>query len=70
MKRCFGSAGIAASAHAIRHAFATRLMEHDTPIKTIADLLGHKSINTTFIYTKVDLKHLRIVAYEWPEVLS
>jgi integrase/recombinase XerD len=70
MKRCFRSAGIAASAHAIRHAFATRLMEHDTPIKTIADLLGHKSINTTFIYTKVDLKHLRLVAYEWPEVLS
>jgi integrase/recombinase XerD len=70
MKRCFCRAGIAASAHAIRHSFATRLMEHDTPIKTIADLLGHKSISTTFIYTKVDLKHLRLVAYEWPEVLS
>ena len=70
MKRFFHSAGISASAHAIRHAFATRLMEHETPIKTIADLLGHKSINTTFIYTKVDLKHLRLVACEWPEVLS
>jgi integrase/recombinase XerD len=70
MKTCFRNAGIAASAHAIRHAFATRLMEHETPIKTIADLLGHKSISTTFIYTKVDLKHLRLVAYEWPEVLS
>lgn len=70
IKMCFRNAGIAASAHAIRHAFATRLMEHDTPIKTIADLLGHKSISTTFIYTKVDLKHLRLLAYEWPEVLS
>jgi len=71
MKTCFRSAGIAAKgAHAIRHAFATRLMEHDTPIKTIADLLGHKSISTTFIYTKVDLKHLRLLAYEWPEVFS
>jgi len=70
MKLCFRNAGIAASAHAIRHAFATRLMERETPIKTIADLLGHKSISTTFIYTKVDLKHLRLVAYEWPEVLS
>ena len=70
MRRFFRRAGIAASAHAIRHAFATRLMEHETPIKTIADLLGHKSIGTTFIYTKVDLKHLRLVAYEWPEVLS
>ena len=71
MRTCFRHAGIASnSAHAIRHAFATRLMEHDTPIKTIADLLGHKSIRNTFIYTKVDLKHLRLLAYEWPEVLS
>jgi len=71
MRTCFHSAGIVAkSTHAIRHAFATRLMEHNTPIKTIADLLGHKSISTTFIYTKVDLKHLRLLAYEWPEVTS
>jgi len=54
--------------HAIRHAFATRLMEQDVPIKTIADLLGHKSIRTTSIYTKVDLEHLRSVACEWLEV--
>ncbi|OGX13360.1 MAG: hypothetical protein A2351_08800 [Omnitrophica bacterium RIFOXYB12_FULL_50_7] len=55
--------------HSIRHAFATRLMEQEVPIKTIADLLGHRSINTTFIYTKVDLPHLRLLACEWPEVL-
>lgn len=54
--------------HAIRHAFATRLMEQEVPIKTIADLLGHKCIQTTAIYTKVDLEHLRTVAGEWPEV--
>jgi integrase/recombinase XerD len=70
MKTYFRSAGIGASAHSIRHAFATRLMEHSTPIKTIADLLGHKYISTTFIYTKVDLIHLRLVAHEWPEGLS
>jgi integrase len=71
LKKCYRRAGIdhtANGAHAIRHAFATRLMEHGTPIKTIADLLGHKSISTAFIYTKVDLKHLRLLAYEWPEV--
>jgi len=55
-------------AHPIRHAFATRLMEQDVPIKTIADLLGHKCIQTTVIYTKVDLEHLRRVTCEWPEV--
>ena len=56
--------------HSIRHAFATRLMEQEVPIKTIADLLGHRRINSTYIYTKVDLHHLRILAREWPEVLS
>ena len=54
--------------HSIRHAFATRLMEQEVPIKTIADLLGHRRINSTFIYTKVDLHHLRLLAREWPEV--
>lgn len=55
--------------HSIRHAFATRLMEQGTPIKTIADLLGHRRLNNTFIYTKVDIKHLRTLAANWPEVM-
>jgi len=54
--------------HAIRHAFAARLMERGMPIKVIADMLGHRCIDTTFIYTKVDLKNLRSVASDWPEV--
>ncbi len=71
MKTCFRHTGIVAkSAHSIRHAFATRLLEHAIPIKTIADMMGHKSIRNTFIYTKADLKHLRSLAYEWPEVES
>jgi integrase/recombinase XerD len=52
--------------HAIRHAFATRLLEKNEPIKTISDLLGHKSIQTTFIYTKSDMPRLRKLALEWP----
>lgn len=66
-------AGIESSiegSHAIRHAFATRLLARGTPIKTIADLLGHQSIDTTFMYTKVDLPQLRTLAREWPEVRS
>ncbi len=54
--------------HAIRHAFATHLVEQNTSIKTVSDLLGHSSIDTTFIYTKVDLKHLRVLARQWPGV--
>lgn len=70
-KTYYKRAGINSSVkgpHAIRHAFATRLMEQEVPIKTIADFLGHKCIQTTSIYTKVDLVHLRPVAIEWPEV--
>ena len=43
-------------------------MERGIPIKHIADLLGHRSIETTFLYTKVDLERLRTLAAEWPEV--
>ena len=58
----------AVGSHLIRHAFATKLMEKKIPIKNISDLLGHKYIETTFIYTKVDIKNLRILARKWPEV--
>jgi len=50
-----------------RHAFATRLLSQKVSIKIIADLLGHRHIETTFIYTKVDLNQLRALAREWPE---
>lgn len=44
------------------------MLQQGQSIKTIADLLGHRNINTSFIYTKVDLPTLRQVALEWPEV--
>jgi integrase/recombinase XerD len=53
--------------HAIRHAYATRLLEQNEPIKSIADLLGHKSLETTFIYTKSGVEQLRPLTREWPE---
>lgn len=37
--------------HALRHTFATRLVEEDVPLGTVKDLLGHASITTTQIYT-------------------
>lgn len=53
----------------IRHAFATRLVNQNTPIKTISDLLGHRYIDTTFIYTKVDVTTLRQLVRNWPGVV-
>jgi site-specific recombinase XerD len=44
------------------------MLQRGQSLKTIADLLGHRNINTTFIYTKVDLEALRQAVLEWPEV--
>ncbi len=54
--------------HSFRHCFATRMLQKGHCLKAIADVLGHRHIGTTFIYTKVDFNALKQVALEWPEV--
>src|SRR5882724_3955937 len=49
-------------AHSLRHACAGQLLDAGFTLKQIADHLGHRSLDTTRIYTKIDLRGLRQVA--------
>lgn len=54
------------AAHMFRHSLATRMIRHGASISEIAEVLRHRSQNTTGIYAKVAFQTLREVARPWP----
>ena len=50
--------------HSLRHTLASRLLKAGNPLESIADILGHASIDSTRIYTRIDIEQLRSVALD------
>ena len=52
--------------HALRHTMACRLLDRGSSLKEVADVLRHRSLNTSLIYAKLDTPRLAAVALAWP----
>lgn len=55
-----------AGAHILRRTFATRLYSKGATLRQIADLLGHRQVTTTGVYTQVAVQAMRSLAQPWP----
>jgi site-specific recombinase XerD len=69
VRRSIARAGIDAprkGAHVLRHALAIQMLRRGASIPEIGEVLRHRRLDTTAIYTKVDLQALRALAPTWP----
>lgn len=53
-------------AHCLRHSYAVHLLRQGTPLKTIGDILGHRSAESTCVYLRLAVEDLREVALDLP----
>jgi len=61
-----GITGPGVGAHHFRHTVATHMVRQGVPFKDVADILGHRRLDTTAIYAKLDVPSLAGVALPWP----
>lgn len=67
IRQAYARAGLPyTKAHLLRHTMASRLLDSGSSLKEVADVLRHRSLNTTLIYAKLDSRNLRNVALPWP----
>jgi integrase/recombinase XerC len=67
IRQAYARAGLPYTrSHLLRHTMASRLLEGGSSLKEVADVLRHRSLNTTLIYAKLDSRNLREVALPWP----
>jgi site-specific recombinase XerD len=65
--RAYARAGLPYTrAHLLRHTMASRLLAGGSSLKEVADVLRHRSLDTTLIYAKLDSRNLSAVALPWP----
>ncbi|MCK4600541.1 tyrosine-type recombinase/integrase [Candidatus Bipolaricaulota bacterium] len=70
IRRRFKRTGMEVSSrgtHILRHTVASHMVQKGVTIKEVADLLRHRSLDTTVIYTKINLPMLLEVALPWPK---
>ena len=67
IRQAFSHAGLPYTrSHLLRHTMANRLLAGGASLKEVADVLRHRSLNTTMIYAKLDSRKLTAVALPWP----
>ena len=67
IRQAYARAGLAHTrSHLLRHTMASRLLASGSSLKEVADVLRHRSLNTTLIYAKLDGSRLVEVALPWP----
>jgi site-specific recombinase XerD len=67
IRQAYARAGLPYTrSHLLRHTMASRLLAGGSSLKEVADVLRHRSLNTTLIYAKLDSRKLVEVALPWP----
>ena len=67
IRQAYARAGLPYTrSHLLRHTMARRLLDGGSSLKEVADVLRHRSLNTTLVYAKLDSRNLAAVALPWP----